>query len=213
MSADVVTMIKSDHHELDRLFGMMRQDASSRPLALPLAVAMLTAHSRAEEDHVYPALAKEAGEKQEAEHGVEEHHKAEQLGQQLLTKDPEGPDFESSFSEWVSAVRHHVEEEEGQILPQLQRALAVDRLMELGQAFASRRAAELTGQGRRSNRGGQRRRGGRPQARRGSGKASADGKTRGELYDEARKAGIEGRSSMSKQELVRALSRRRAARH
>jgi hemerythrin superfamily protein len=203
MSADVITMIKTDHHELERLFDMMEEDSSSRPLALPLAVAMLTAHSRAEEDHVYPALAKEAGEKEEAEHGAEEHHKAEQLGQELLGKDPEGPDFEESFSEWVSAVQHHVEEEETELLPHLQEALDADRLTELGQAFAARRAAELTGQAGRPGNGNGRRGGSR------AGKSSGQdlqGKTKDQLLAEARKAGIQGRSSMSKDELLRALS-------
>jgi hemerythrin superfamily protein len=214
MSADVITMIKTDHQELDRLLEMMRKEPSSRPLVLPLAVAMLTAHSRAEEDHVYPALA-EAGEREEAEHGVEEHHKAEQAGRTLLGKDPEGPDFEESLSEWVSAIQHHVEEEEGEMLPQLQRALGTDRLVELGKAFASRRAAELTGDRGQGGGRGQRGRGSHPgragQRGRGGGRPSArggPGKTREELYAEARKAGIQGRSTMSKPELARALSRR-----
>jgi hemerythrin superfamily protein len=209
MSDDVITMIKTDHHELERLFDMMQTDASSRPLALPLAVAMLTAHSRAEEDHVYRALAKEAGEKQEAEHGMEEHHKAEELGKQLLGKDPEGQDFEDSLSEWVTAVQHHVEEEEGEILPQLQRALGEDRLAEIGKAFASRRAAELTGQGAQRGQGRGRGRshdGSGATGRRAPGRGRS-GQSRQELYAEARKAGIQGRSSMSKQQLLRALSR------
>jgi hemerythrin superfamily protein len=203
MSADVITMIKTDHHELERLFGMMQEDSSSRPLALPLAVAMLTAHSRAEEDHVYPALAKEAGEKEEAEHGAEEHHKAEQLGQQLLGKDPEGPDFEDSFSEWVSAVQHHVEEEETELLPHLQQALGPDRLEELGKAFSARRAAELTGKAGQTGQGNGRRGG----SHAGQGSAqNLQNKTKDQLIAQARKAGIQGRSSMSKQELVQALS-------
>jgi hemerythrin superfamily protein len=176
----------------------MQKDSSSRPLALPLAVAMLTAHSRAEEDYVYPALAKEAGEKEEAEHGTEEHHKAEQLGQQLLGKDPEGPDFEDSLSEWVSAVQHHVEEEESELLPHLAQALGPERLAELGREFSARRAAELTGQAGHGN------------GRGGGSRAGKDlqNKTKEELLAQARKAGIQGRSSMSKQELIRALSSR-----
>jgi hemerythrin superfamily protein len=145
MSADVITMIKTDHHELSRLFEMMREKSSSRPLALPLAVAMLTAHSRAEEDHIYPALAREAGEQQEAEHGVEEHRKAEELGRQLLGKDPEGPDFEESFSEWVSAVEHHVEEEEGELFPKVRKAHSKEELEDLG-ALMEETAEELKDQ-------------------------------------------------------------------
>jgi hypothetical protein len=91
-----------------------------------------------------------------------------------------------------------VEEEEGEMLPQLEQALGSDRLVELGQAFARRRAAELTGND-----------GGSGQATRQEGHAQAgDGseKTKEELYAEARDEGIQGRSSMSKEELAQALS-------
>jgi hemerythrin superfamily protein len=195
MSADVVTMIKSDHRELERLFDMMKRDKNSRPLALPLAVAMLTAHSRAEEDHVYPVLAAEAGEKEEAEHGAEEHRKAEQLGHELLGADPESDSFETGLQEWVTAVLHHVDEEEHQLLPTLSTVAGEDHLAELGQSFAARRAAELTGRGS----GSQRRSSGKSQG--------AQGKTKAELMDQAREAGIKGRSAMSKDELERAVSR------
>src|SRR5205823_5217905 len=106
---------------------------------------------------------------------------------------------EDSFSEWVSAVQHHVEEEETELLPHLQQALGPDRLAELGKAFSARRAAELTGQ---AGQPGDGRRGG---SRKSSGRNLPD-KTKDQLLAEARKAGIQGRSSMSKQELVQALS-------
>jgi hypothetical protein len=110
-------------------------------------------------------------------------------------------------------VQHHVEEEENELLPQLQQAVDTDRLVELGKAFSSRRAAELTGQGSRPSQGNGSARA--AHARTGKGKTGQgkDGedlqqKTKEELYAQAREAGIEGRSSMSKQELLRALSSR-----
>jgi hemerythrin superfamily protein len=194
MADDVITMIKSDHHELERIFGMLQHEKSSRPLMLPVAVALLTAHSRGEEDHVYPALAKEAGAKSEAEHGRHEHAEAEQLGRSLLSKDPQSTEFESELNEWISAVLHHAEEEENELLPALEKAVGASRLSELGMKFAARRAQELTGQ----------------HAGKGNGKASnGQGMTKEQLLDEARKRGVKGRSSMSKAELAEAVGKSR----
>jgi hemerythrin superfamily protein len=169
MADDVISMIKTDHREVERMFSLMRQDHSSHPLVLPLAVAVVTAHSRA------------------ARHSIEEHQQAEQLGQQLLSMDPQGDGFGAQLEKFMQAVLHHAQEEESEILPALASAVDGDRLRELGLAFATRRARELTGHGFGGN--------------------GASGKTREELYEEARELGVPGRSSMTKDELAREIQR------
>ncbi|MFI9545708.1 hemerythrin domain-containing protein [Streptomyces sp. NPDC052016] len=235
MADDLITLVTTDHRELDRLFDMMQTDRSSRPLALPLAVAMLEAHSEAEEDRVYPAVASEAGEKEEAEHAAEEHHEAESLGKHLLEMDWESEEFDRALEQWIGAVRHHVEEEENEILPALREAVDSERLRELGLEFATRRSRALAGQplgvvgaGTRGGGGGRARGGGGAAGRtraggaagrtRGGGTAGrtsggaaragrqpaavTEGMSRAELYEKARELGIEGRSSMTKDELA-----------
>jgi hemerythrin superfamily protein len=195
MADDIVTMLTNDHRELKRLLDMMKDDVSSRPLALPVAVAMLEAHSEAEEERVYPALAREAGEKEEAEHAADEHHQAERMGKHLLEMDWESGEFDQALREWVDAVLHHVEEEETEMLPALGEALDSDRLEQLGLEFAERRSQALAGMPlNTSGHGG----GTAPQA-------ASEGMTRAELYDKARQLNIEGRSSMSKDELAREI--------
>jgi hemerythrin superfamily protein len=193
MADDLITLVTTDHRELQRLFEMMRTDRSSRPLALPLAVAMLEAHSEAEEDRVYPAVAREAGEKAEAEHAAEEHHEAESLGKHLLEMDWESEEFDQALQEWIGAVEHHMEEEENEILPALSQAVGAERLRELGMEFATRRAKALAG---------------RPlKAAGGTTGGGAEGATRAELYDKARELGVEGRSTMSKDELAEQVAK------
>lgn len=195
MADDLITLVTTDHRELQRLFEMMRTDRSSRPLALPLAVAMLEAHSEAEEDRVYPAVAREAGEKEEAEHAAEEHHEAESLGKQLLEMDWDSEEFDQALQEWIGAVEHHMEEEENEILPALSQAVGPDRLRELGMEFATRRAKKLAGQPLKAvDTGGS--------GSGGGGQRGAEGETRAELYEKARDLGVEGRSTMNKEELA-----------
>ena len=193
MPEEVIAMITSDHREVERALELMKKDKSTRPLLLPLSLAMFTAHSRAEEQHVYPVVAKEAGEEGQAHHGTEEHQEAEELGRRLLSLDPESPDFDSALEEFTSAVLHHAEEEEQEILPALRKTIDSARLVELGKAFAARRAEELIGTGAA-----------------GSGSSGGNGgKSKTELYEEARKLGVEGRSAMDKEQLAEQVEQAR----
>ncbi|MCO5997363.1 hemerythrin domain-containing protein [Actinoallomurus rhizosphaericola] len=189
--ADVVELIMQDHRTLEKLFDELQQDAGRRPELLDKVAALLTAHSRAEEERVYPVVAKEAGERDEAHHGAEEHHEAEEMLEKLRGMSPEGKEFEEKLKEFIDAVKHHVEEEEeSDILPALRDAVSAERLKELGTAFAERRRQELTDGGS------------------GSGTGTGTGtqeRTKDELYEEAKKLDVHGRSTMNKDELAEAV--------
>jgi hemerythrin superfamily protein len=187
--ADVVELITQDHRTLEKLFDELQRDTERRPELLDKVTALLTAHSKAEEERVYPVVAKEAGEREEAHHGTDEHHEAEEMLERLRQMKPAGKEFEEKLKEFIDAVKHHVEEEESDILPALREAVSAERLEELGKSFAERRRQELTG---------------------GSGSDSED-RTKDELYEEARKLDVPGRSSMNKDDLVEAVDERRSS--
>ncbi|MCO5967406.1 hemerythrin domain-containing protein [Actinoallomurus soli] len=184
--ADVVELIMQDHRTLEKLFDELRQDAGRRPELLDKVAALLTAHSRAEEERVYPVVAKDAGERDEAHHGAEEHHEAEEMLEKLRGMSPEGKEFEEKLKEFIDAVKHHVEEEESDILPALRDAVSAERLKELGTAFAERRRQELT------------------DGSSGSGSGSEE-RTKDDLYEEAKELDVHGRSTMNKDELAEAV--------
>ncbi|GAA0322816.1 hemerythrin domain-containing protein [Actinoallomurus spadix] len=191
--ADVVELIMQDHRTLEKLFDELQQDTARRPELLEKVAALLTAHSRAEEERVYPAVAKEAGERDEAHHGTEEHHEAEEMLEELRGMSPKGKEFEAKLKEFVDAVKHHVEEEESDILPALRDAVSAERLKELGTAFAERRREELTGSG-------------------GNGSTSgSEERTKDELYEEAQELDVHGRSTMNKDELAEAVDHQRSS--
>jgi hemerythrin superfamily protein len=187
--ADVVELIMQDHRTLEKLFDELQQKTERRSELLDKVAALLIAHSRAEEERVYPVVAKEAGERDEAHHGAEEHHEAEEMLEKLRKMSPEGKDFEKKLKEFIDAVKHHVEEEESDILPALRDAVSADRLKELGTAFAEQRRKELTG----GDSGG-------------SGEPTKD-----ELYEEARELDVHGRSTMNKDELAKAVAHERSS--
>ncbi|MEU7526294.1 hemerythrin domain-containing protein [Saccharothrix sp. NPDC042600] len=176
---DVVDLIMQDHREVERLFDELKNNPEKRPLLTPVLSAVLTAHSRAEEDSVYPVARDEAGEQEEIQHSQEEHVEAETLLAKLIACDPTSAEYDTVLEKLIEGVTHHVEEEESTVLPGMRRALEDSRREELGEAFAASRAkhlGELPGQA-----------------------------TKEELMAQAMNKGVSGASSMSKGQLEEAL--------
>jgi hemerythrin superfamily protein len=196
---DVVELIEQDHRELEGLFDRVLAGDGDRQQLLDEITSRLEVHARAEELEVYPVLTRaDPGEKEEVEHANDEHHEAEYLlrrARALVVS----PHFDEAFTAFVAAVKHHVEEEETDVLPALREAVDGGRLAELGTAF-DRVRRELLAQ---------------PAAvvalmaeAQGVPDAAADDladATRDELYERAKAAEIPGRSGMTKQELAEAL--------
>jgi hemerythrin superfamily protein len=206
MAADAVTVIKNDHRVLETLFELLKDPKSDRPALVAEVVARLSAHAWAEEEKVYPALIKaDPAEEGQVYHGVEEHHESAEQLHKLQTTDPASPEFDSVLEEFVSSVRHHVEEEESEILPELAEAVDRAKLIELGTAFEERRLEILRAHGVSDGAVGA---GGAVlQLARGerAGRDDVAGLTRDELYEKAKESDVPGRSQMSKDELAEAV--------
>jgi hemerythrin superfamily protein len=141
---DVVTLITDDHRRLERLFDQLRQDRGARNDVVPALAALLLAHARAEEQHVYPAIVESVPrEEGDVHHGQQEHAEAEDLLHRLEACDPGSDEFDETLGELRDAVLHHVEEEESEVLAALQEAVPAQRLVQLGEAFSDARRQEL----------------------------------------------------------------------
>lgn len=201
---DVVALIKKDHRELEELFAKVTAGDGDRQRTLDEITARLEAHSRAEELEVYPVLSlADPGEEEEVEHAHHEHHEAEhrlRMARNLVVS----PHFGEAFTAFVKAVKHHVEEEENEVLPALQKAVDAGRLVELGAAFEKVRGELLAQPASTINLEAEAATGTAPAAATGD---PADA-TRNELYERAKEADIPGRSAMTKQELADALRER-----
>lgn len=142
-STDPVALLKSDHEEVKALFDKFEKAKSQSPKvkAARQALTELKIHAAIEEEIFYPAFDKETSEKEahdiylEAE---EEHHVAHMLIAELDGMPDDHEHFEAKFTVLAENVRHHIEEEEKEMLPKA-KVLGKDRLSELGQAMASRK--------------------------------------------------------------------------
>jgi hemerythrin superfamily protein len=113
-----------DHHrQIDAAFAAVKTGASAsdRRAALKQLGELLTAHSIAEENIIYPALS-DQGENGHATMAYTEQAAAKmQLG--LLERmDPMSEDFIDKFGHLEGAVKHHVYQEESHWFPELVKA-------------------------------------------------------------------------------------------
>ncbi len=194
MAADAVTLIKNDHRLMEDLFAQLKSgDGDRRSLVVEIQ-ARLSAHATAEEAHVYPVLAEQAGEKSEAEHGTHEHLEAEHKLRKVSNL-IDSPHFGQALDEFIAAVAHHVQEEESDLLPALEKATDKKTLERLGEAFERSRLDELSTHGYEQE----------PSGSAASGTVDLAEATREELYEMAKDADVPGRSHMKKDELIEAL--------
>ncbi|MGH3792689.1 MAG: hemerythrin domain-containing protein, partial [Pseudonocardiaceae bacterium] len=67
-----------------------------------------------------------------ADHEVQEHDEAEQTMKRLESLKPTDSEFWPTLLGLMAEIRHHVEEEEGDLFPQLRLACSPQQLQELG---------------------------------------------------------------------------------
>lgn len=190
---DVVPLIKSQHREIEKLLEQAQQDDSDTLAVLRRVAGLLGPHSEAEESFVYPRIAElQQDEAEEVHDGTAEHHHAESLLAELLAGRPGEPGYDGKLAALVGELKHHVEEEESELLPVLAQKASDEEREQLGARFAARTG----GAGVQADRTGS-----------GSGSGS-DEPSKAELYEKAKRADVPGRSSMTKDELAKAISER-----
>jgi hemerythrin superfamily protein len=131
---DVIELLEKDHREVEQMFAEFEQstDPQERRTIADKIIIELVRHSEAEEQAVYPAMAKNIeGGKEMVEHEISEHSEAEQLMKQLDGMDPGDPQFGVLMQQLMSAIRHHVQEEEGEAFPKFRQATSQEELESL----------------------------------------------------------------------------------
>lgn len=133
---DAIELLTNDHRTVEQLFGQL--EAATGEAARDAAeeiVRELSVHAVIEETVLYPA-AREALEGEElVDHSLDEHQQVKELLTQVDGKPADDPETRRVFGEIKSAVEEHVEEEEGQLFPQLRGQLDEERLKQLGDAM------------------------------------------------------------------------------
>jgi len=144
MATDVISLITADHSEVDELLDRISSGDPNAAELLEKLVSMLKAHSEAESEVVYPAIKKAVPDVvHEVHDGEAEHEQIEQMLDQIGAMEPGEPGFDGLLAAVAAAVRHHVEEEENDVLPAFRDAVSSDELEDLGRRFTERKEAHL----------------------------------------------------------------------
>ena len=139
---DVVEVIKEQHRVIDSLLSQAEQEGADVAALMRQVGDLLKPHSEAEESFVYPTIReKQADEKAMIKDGVAEHHHLEGMLDQLLAEDPKSPGYDGMLAALVGELRHHVEEEEQDLLPVLEKKAGEQEREDMGRRFL-----EATGQ-------------------------------------------------------------------
>lgn len=135
-SNNLIEVIISDHRAVEGIFSRLEQgagDPAQRKGLVDHAITELVRHSVAEEQFMYPAARRTLPDGDEiADHEISEHAEAERVMKDLSGRDPGDPRFEELLSTLMSDIRHHVEDEENDLLPRLRDSCSRQELEDLG---------------------------------------------------------------------------------
>src|SRR5918912_2626136 len=136
---DVIEVLEHDHREVEQMFaeleslrGASTDEAKSRRKDLADQVTIeLVRHSVAEEVLVYPQVEDKVSA-EEVEHARKEHAQAEETLKRLEKLDADSPDFDDELATLMKEIRHHIEDEEGEMFAHMRQSMERDELVKLG---------------------------------------------------------------------------------
>jgi hemerythrin superfamily protein len=131
-----IKLIKQDHDIVEGLFRRW-EEASPGPGGqgelVEAIIRELSVHAAIEEQALYPVMRQTLPDGDRlVEEALEEHQEAKEALAALGRKGPDDVDFEPTVDSLIKDVRHHIQEEEGELLPKLESALSQNRLEDLG---------------------------------------------------------------------------------
>ena len=119
-------MLRQDHKKVEGLFRKFEQakERDAKRRVAEQAMDELEVHTRVEEEVFYPAVKKAIESSELIDEAKKEHQEAKSLISQLkktTSRDGgESTDFEAKFGQLMEAIKHHVEEEEGDMFPEVE---------------------------------------------------------------------------------------------
>ena len=141
---NAITLLKNDHKTVEDLFKRFEKAGprahKTKQDIVERIVRELSIHATIEEMVLYPAI-REAVENGDIDkmvlESLEEHHLVKWVLWELERMSPEDERFDAKVTVLIENVRHHVEEEEKELFPEVNKIFGRTQLAELGEAMES----------------------------------------------------------------------------
>ena len=118
---EVTEMLREDHEKVKDLFEEFEnaEEEDEKLRIVRTALIELEIHATLEEEIFYPAVREHIEEDDEdtMDEALEEHHVAKFIMRELKDMRPGDERFDAKFKVLAESVKHHIEEEESEILP------------------------------------------------------------------------------------------------
>jgi hemerythrin superfamily protein len=144
---DAIAVLKKDHRAMEQLFRRFERAKGSaeRKRIADRIVHDLSVHAAIEEQLVYPALRQRLdGQQPQVLLALEEHHLAKVELAEIEKLDGSEERFDAKVRVLIENVRHHVKEEERDLLPAMKRAFQAQELQQLGASLEQARGVAPT---------------------------------------------------------------------
>ena len=137
---DGITLLRQDHKTVEGLFKRFEKAGDNAFKAkrdlVDRIIEELAVHAAIEEQVFYPAVREAIPEVEDTVlEGLEEHHIVKWTLKELEDLPPDHERFDAKVTVLIESVRHHVEEEEGELFPEVRKAMGRKRLGEIGEAL------------------------------------------------------------------------------
>jgi hemerythrin superfamily protein len=133
---NAIDLLKDDHDRVDKLFQKVQATKEGEHMDLFEQIFQeLEVHTHIEETLFYPRMKEEGDEELQklTAEGVEEHRQAKMFLHELNGLKSDGEKFEAKLKVLMEDIKHHVQEEEGQMFPMVKKQFDEYALQTLGQ--------------------------------------------------------------------------------
>lgn len=144
---DAIVLLKQDHKTVEQLFKRYEKTTApkERRKIVDSIIRELSVHAAIEEQLFYPTVRETLPDiNDDVLEGLEEHHVVKWTLDELLTLPADDERFHPKVTVLIEMVRHHVEEEETEMFPEVREGMKRKALQELGAALEKAKKAAPT---------------------------------------------------------------------